>query len=49
MLESGLRWEMCVSCRVSTLVPVSCSWHELPAVLRVRHLFKCVFFMQDGP
>lgn len=31
-----------------TLVPVGCSWHEHPAVLRVRHVFKCVFLMQGG-
>lgn len=28
-----------------TLVPVSFSWHEHPAVRRVRHVFKCVFLM----
>lgn len=32
-----------------TLVPVGCSWCEHPAVLRVRHVLKCVFFMQGGP
>lgn len=30
-----------------TLVPVGCSWHEHPAVLRVRHMFKCVFMQSD--
>lgn len=44
-----MRWEMCVSHKGQSLVPVGCSRHELPAVLRVRHVFKCVFFMQHGP
>lgn len=28
---------------------MGCSRHELPAVLRVRHVFKCVFFMHMAP
>lgn len=40
---------MCVSVGSVILVPVGCSWHEHSVVLRVRHMFKCVFFYSRWP
>lgn len=50
MLRSGCEIGRFVSPVGSViLVPVGCSWHEHSVVLRVRHMFKCVFFYSRWP